>query len=146
MAGARRHGDVVDSREMSVEPAHAPPPSAATTPAGRIGMAIFQGTDAMGFGGLLLAYAVLRARAADWPAPGQRFDRTLAAVLTALLLASGVAMAAALAAIRAGRPAARWLLATAALGAAFLAGQGIEFHALATAFFLGLVVVLVLLF
>jgi len=101
-------------------------------------MAIFLGTDAMGFGGLLLAYAVLRARAADWPDPGQRFDRTLAAVLTALLLASGVAMAAALAAIRAGRPAARWLLATAALGAAFLAGQGIEFHALATAHHLGL--------
>jgi len=102
-------------------------------------MAIFLGSDAMGFGGLLLAYAVLRARAAAWPEPALRFDRPLAAALTALLLASSATMTAAATAARAGRSTARrWLLATAALGAAFVAGQAIEFSALAGAHHLGL--------
>lgn len=102
-------------------------------------MAIFLGSDVMGFGGLLLAYAVLRARAAGWPAPALRFDRTMAATLTALLLASSATMSLALGAGRAGRPGARrWLLATAALGAAFVAGQAVEFRALAGAHHVGL--------
>ena len=101
-------------------------------PPGRIGMAIFVGSDVMGFGGLLLAYAVLRVRAASWPDPALRFDRTLAAVLTALLLASSATMSAALVAARERRPGVRrWLVVTAALGAAFLAGQAMEFRALA---------------
>lgn len=130
---------------MPAEESHGPPlfgqgaPSAGAAPPGRIGMAIFLGSDAMGFGGLLLAYAVLRAQAATWPEPTLRFDRTLAIVLTALLLASSATMTAAVAAVRAGRPAARrWSLATAGLGAAFLAGQAVEFSALAGAHHLGL--------
>lgn len=101
-------------------------------------MVIFLGSDVMGFGGLLLAYALLRARAAGWPDPALRFDRALAAASTGLLLASSATMAAAVAAGRAARPARRWLLATAALGLAFVAGQAIEFGALAGAHHLGL--------
>ena len=124
---------------MSAEQSHAPPLTAAAAPPGRIGMAIFLGSDATGFGGLLLAYAVLRVQAAGWPDPTLRFDRPLAAVLTALLLASSATMTAAVAALRAGRPTARrWLLATAGLGAAFVAGQAVEFAALAGAHHLGL--------
>ena len=108
-------------------------------PPGRIGMAIFLGSDVMGFGGLLLAYALLRAQAVAWPEPALRFDRILAAVLTALLVTSSATMAAALGAGRAGSPAARrWLLVTAALGAAFVAGQAVEFATLASAHHLGL--------
>jgi len=107
--------------------------------AGRIGMAIFLGSDVMGFGGLLLAYALLRTQAASWPQPALRFDRALASVLTAVLLASSATMTAALGAGRAGSPATRrWLLATAALGAAFVGGQALEFVRLATGHHLGL--------
>jgi len=120
-------------------PGGPPVEGAAALPPGRIGMAIFLGSDVMGFGGLLLAYALLRAQASAWPAPSLRFDRTLAAVLTALLLASSATMTAALDAGRAGRPAVRgWLLATAALGGAFVGGQAVEFGALATRHHLGL--------
>ena len=119
---------------MSPAPADAQNSSAApigALPPGRIGMAIFLATDVMGFGGLLLAFAVLKARALGWPDPGVRLDRLLASVLTALLLASGITMSAALAAARAGRSTARrWLVITATLGAAFVAGQLFEFHGL----------------
>ena len=53
-------------------PVEAGPDAVAPAPragAGRIGMWIFLVTDAMGFGALLLAYGVLRARAAGWPDP-----------------------------------------------------------------------------
>lgn len=103
-------------------------------------MWIFLGSDAMGFGGLLLAYAMLRVRAAAWPDPALRFDRSLAAVFTFVLLFSGATMTAAVAMARAGKwPAARGLLwLTAAAGAAFAAGQAVEFQALASARHLGL--------
>jgi len=106
---------------------------------GRIGMTIFLASDLMGFGGLLLAYAVLRVRAPVWPEPALRFDRTLAGVLTLLLLASSGTMNAAVGAARGGRTSVRrWLAATVALGAAFLVGQAIEFDSLATTRHVGL--------
>ncbi|MBC8133695.1 MAG: hypothetical protein H7X95_11995, partial [Deltaproteobacteria bacterium] len=71
--------------------------------AGKIGMWIFLASDAMGFGGLLLAYAMLRVRASTWPDPATRFDRPLAAALTFVLLFSGATIAAAGGLARAGR-------------------------------------------
>ena len=101
-------------------------------PAGRVGLWVFLGTDAMGFAGLLLAEALLRARDASWPDPAARFDRGLGSVLTLALLVSGATMAAAVAAARAERwaVARRLTLLTAALGAAFVLGQVMEFRAL----------------
>jgi heme/copper-type cytochrome/quinol oxidase subunit 3 len=103
-------------------------------------MWVFLGTDAMGFGGLLLAYAMLRARAPAWPDPAMRFDRSLAGALTFVLLFSGGTMSAAVAAMREGRVAAArvLMLVTALAGIAFTVGQGLEFHALATTRHLGL--------
>jgi heme/copper-type cytochrome/quinol oxidase subunit 3 len=103
-------------------------------------MWVFLATDAMGFGGLLLVYAVLRVQATTWPDAGGRLDRTLAMGLTLVLLTSGATMTAGAAAARAGRRrrATRWLAVTVALGAAFLVGQGLEFRALATGRHLGL--------
>jgi len=95
-------------------------------------MWVFLATDAMGFAGLLLAEALLRARDASWPDPGVRFDRGLAGVLTVALLVSSATMASAVAAARAERwrVARRLVLITAALGVAFVLGQLIEFRAL----------------
>ena len=103
-------------------------------------MWIVLGSDAMGFGGLLLAYAMLRVRAAAWPDPALRFDRPVAAVFTFVLLFSGATMTAAVAMARAGKwSAARGLLwLTAAAGAVFAAGQAAEFQALASARHVGL--------
>lgn len=103
-------------------------------------MWIFLASDVMGFAGLLLAYAMLRVRAASWPSPATRLDRPLAAVLTFLLLASGATMTAAVTMARGGawRGARRLLWLTAALGTVFVAGQAVEFRALATARHVGL--------
>ena len=103
-------------------------------------MWVFLATDAMGFAGLLLAYALLRARAPVWPDPAVRFDRSLAGALTFVLLFSGGTMSAAVVAAREGRAGATraLLLLTALAGAAFAGGQVLEFHALATARHVGL--------
>lgn len=116
------------------------PLSARVATPGKIGMWVFLGTDVMGFGGLLLAYAMLRARAPSWPDPALRFDRSLAGALTFVLLFSGGTMSAAVAALREGRTAAARLLVllTALAGLAFTVGQGLEFQHLATERHLGL--------
>jgi cytochrome c oxidase subunit 3 len=107
---------------------------------GKIGMWVFLGTDAMGFGALLLGYAVLRTGAASWPDPAMRFDRPFAGILTFVLVCSGATMTAAVSAVREGRRrAARALIALTALaGVIFVAGQIAEFHALAATKHLGL--------
>jgi cytochrome c oxidase subunit 3 len=92
------------------------------------GMWTFLATDAMGFGGLLAVYGVLRARAAAgaWPDPRSRLALAPAAAMTFALLASSVTMTLAMRAP--GTPERRrWLLATLALGVAFLAGAAIEY-------------------
>ena len=107
---------------------------------GKIGMWVFLATDTMSFGGLLLAYAVLRARSGSWPDPAARSDRASAAGLTFVLLISGATMSAAVAAARQGkRGLARVLIVLTALaGLAFLAGQAAEYHALVTVRHIGL--------
>jgi len=101
-----------------------------TAGAGRIGMWIFLVTDAMGFGALLLAYGVLRARAAGWADPMQLFMIPVAAAMTLTLLTSSLAVLLALSAADKGRGrAARvWLAATILCGLAFLLGQAFEFR------------------
>lgn len=111
-----------------------------TASTGKIGMWVFLATDAMGFGGLLLATAVLRTRSISWPDAGVRTDRALAAALTFVLLMSGATMSASVAAARQGRRRlSRVLIALTALaGLAFLAGQVTEYHALVTVRHIGL--------
>jgi cytochrome c oxidase subunit 3 len=99
---------------------------------GAWGMWVFLATDAMGFGGLLIAYAVLRVRADAWPDPRAHLSLAPAALMTFALLASSLTIALATAAER---PAARrgWLLATLLLGLGFLAGGALEYAHLMTA-------------
>ena len=96
---------------------------------GATGMWTFLGTDAVGFAGLLVAYGALRVRAAGgaWPDPRTRLALAPAAAMTFALLTSSMTMTLA---TRAGSLRARrgWLLATFALGLAFLAGTALEYR------------------
>jgi cytochrome c oxidase subunit III len=107
---------------------------------GKIGIWVFLASDLMGFGAMLLAYALLRTGARAWPDPAARLDRPLAAALTLVLLASGVTMALAVSAARAARWRRAALLAgaTALAGLLFAAGQAGEYLALARGHGLGL--------
>lgn len=94
-----------------------------------LAMLLFLGAEAMYLAGLVSAFLVLRASAGAWPPSNQPgLPIALAAVSTAVLLASGYTMVRARRALRAERPAAlaRGLAITAALGAAFLALQATE--------------------
>jgi heme/copper-type cytochrome/quinol oxidase subunit 3 len=95
---------------------------------GATGMWTFLATDAMGFGGLLIAYGMLRVRAGvdTWPDPRARLALAPAAAMTFALLLSSLTMSLA---TRARTVAARraWLLATLALGVAFLGGGAFEY-------------------
>lgn len=109
-----------------------PAPAERVTP-GTTGMWVFLATDAMGFGGLLMAYGWLRTLAPTWPDAESRFNRPIAGGLTLLMLASAATVSAAATAARAGlrRRTFGLLAATAALGVAFLLGQYLEFDGLA---------------
>jgi cytochrome c oxidase subunit 3 len=104
---------------------------AASSGVGNAGMWIFLATDAMGFGGLFMAYGVLRTRAAAWPDARAHLALAPAAVMTFALLVSAFTVAQA---ARAAKPGARrgWLAATAVLGLIFLGGEGAEYRRLAS--------------
>ena len=95
---------------------------------GATGMWTFLATDAMGFGGLLIAYGVLRVRAGvdSWPDPRARLALAPAAAMTFALLLSSLTMTLATRAATVGARRA-WLLATLALGVAFLGGGAFEY-------------------
>jgi cytochrome c oxidase subunit III len=103
------------------------------TPAGKIGMWLFLATDAMGFAALLIAYAILRVHADQWPDAQERLAVLQAAVMTAVLVTSSFTMTMAVRAAREGRRGARttWHAVTIVLGVAFLAGQLVEYGHLA---------------
>jgi heme/copper-type cytochrome/quinol oxidase subunit 3 len=107
---------------------------------GKIGIWVFLASDLMGFGAMLLAYALSRTGARAWPDPAARLDRPLAAALTLLLLASGVTMALAVSAARAERwrRAALLVGVTALAGLLFVSGQAAEYLTLARGHGVGL--------
>ena len=85
--------------------------------------------EVMFFGGLVSAFLVLRVTAAQWPPPLQpRLPVGVTGVNTLVLLASSVAMVAAMRALdgRNARALVRRLLLAGGLGAAFLLVQGYE--------------------
>jgi heme/copper-type cytochrome/quinol oxidase subunit 3 len=104
----------------------------ATPRVGAAGMWTFLATDAMGFGGLFIAYAMLRVRAEAWPDPRARLALAPVAAMTFALLISSLTMTLA-ARASSGRSRSAWLGATLALGTAFLAGALLEYRHLWTA-------------
>jgi len=99
--------------------------------AGLLGMWMFLLTELLLFGGLFAAFAILRVRhGAVFAEAAQHLNLTLAAINTALLFSSGLTMV--LAELSAGArrrgPTVLWMLATIALGAAFLVIKGFEWY------------------
>ena len=102
---------------------------AAVVAHGLIGVMIFMGTEVMFFAGLITAFVILRAGAMAWPPPGQpRLPLGVSGVNAIVLIVSGFAMYRAVREVRSDRreSAIKWLIATATLGATFLAVQGFE--------------------
>lgn len=97
-------------------------------PSGIMAMLIFVVTEVMLFAGFVSAFTIMRKSALVWPPPGQpRLPVEETAFNTALLLASGIALAVAGRAYRRDAPRARLPLRLAALlGSAFVLLQGRE--------------------
>jgi cytochrome c oxidase subunit III len=90
-AAAAAHG--------GVEPAEAP-----LTPEswGKLGMWLFLAGDATSFGGLIVAYGILRYASSNWPVPAEVLGINLTAIMTFLLIVSSVTMVLSLAALQDG--------------------------------------------
>jgi cytochrome c oxidase subunit 3 len=88
---------VAAHHNIGVDPAESP-----LTPEswGKLGMWVFLAGDAMSFGGLLAAYAVLRFSSVDWPDPAEVLGIGLTAGMTFLLICSSVTMVMGLEAIQ----------------------------------------------
>ena len=101
---------------------------------GKVGMWVFLLSDAFSFGGLLLAYGILRGGTSGaWIHPGEpRLGINFTAGLTFLLICSSVTMVLAVAASAEGdrKATVRWLGLTALGGALFLCGQMQEYFGL----------------
>jgi cytochrome c oxidase subunit 3 len=98
--------------------------------AASLGMWVFLVTEVMFFGGLFTAYAAYRVLFPEaFAHASHHLDVRLGTLNTAVLIASSLTMALAVRAAHLGqqRPAARWLLATALLGATFLGVKGLEY-------------------
>jgi cytochrome c oxidase subunit III len=101
---------------------------------GKVAMWLFIAQDGFSFGGLLLAYGLLRIFApGNWPAPGMKptdiLGINLTAVATFILICSSLSMVLAVAAAQARNrsAAAGWLLATIFGGLCFLGIQAYEY-------------------
>lgn len=96
---------------------------------GKIGMWIFIAQDGMSFGGLLLAYGLLRGWSTDWPNPADILGINLTAIATFVLICSSVSMVMAVDAAKEAdkKRLVRWLLWTIAGGATFLGIQVYEY-------------------
>ena len=112
-----------------MSPAQTDAVAAAPARTGLAGMWAFLATDAMGFGGLFVAYGFLRARAPVWPDPRAHLSLATAGMLTFALLAAAFTVGEAVRAPTA-RARTRWLAATMALGMLFLGGEVAEWIAL----------------
>lgn len=114
-------------------------PSAALDPGRRgisgslLGMILFVTSETMFFGALFGAYFTIRfgtvGEGGAWPPPGIHLHVLLPAILTAVLVSSSVTVHRGVALAKGGdiTAARRWIGVTAVLGAAFLAGQAVEY-------------------
>ncbi len=96
---------------------------------GKVGMWTFIAQDGMSFGGLLLAYGILRITAIDWPSPVAILGINLTAFATFLLICSSVSMVLGVDAAKAGKQKALvfWLMLTILGGIGFLSIQYYEY-------------------
>jgi heme/copper-type cytochrome/quinol oxidase subunit 3 len=131
----------VSHTEVALEGHHAPvmEPSPFAIPAKKLAMWLFIISDIMTFAACLVAYGFLRNATPDWPRPFQSGTIVSVMVMTFILFTSGLTMALAIRAARAGDRAGafRLTMATLALGMLFtllhvrewlgMIGQGVTF-------------------
>jgi cytochrome c oxidase subunit 3 len=126
-----------------MDTSHAAPTAHVSTPAddqhfgqatgGKVGMWMFIAQDGMAFGGLLLAYGLMRVWADHWPAAGLKPTNVLGigltAVATFVLICSSVSMVMAVQAAQHSRKSATtmWLSLTILGGLSFLGIQAYEY-------------------
>ncbi len=97
----------------------------------KLAMWTFLGSECLLFGALISTYMLYRGKSVSGPTPEDVYDIPYTSVSSFILLMSSLTMVMALAAIQRGdhRRVRVWLLATALLGATFIAGQVYEFTA-----------------
>jgi heme/copper-type cytochrome/quinol oxidase subunit 3 len=95
----------------------------------KLAMWTFLGSECLLFGALISTYMLYRGKSVSGPTPKDIYDIPYTSVSSFVLLMSSLTMVLALAAIQRGdhRRLRVWLLATALLGATFIAGQVYEF-------------------
>ena len=105
------------------------PPTALGVANEKLGIWTFLGSECLFFGALISTYLIYVERTFEGPGPADIFDIYFTSASTFILLMSSLGMVLALAAIQAGdmRLFKIWTLATALMGAVFLAGQFYEF-------------------
>jgi cytochrome c oxidase subunit 3 len=118
---------MVHGSDAGVMSATAAPDGQRTT--GELGIILFLASDIMLFAPFFAAYFLLRSTNDVWPADGVELDTVRAAAATLVLVASSVTLVFADRALEHGnrRRTLRWILATVALGAIFLANQIAEY-------------------
>ncbi len=96
---------------------------------GKIAMWMFIAQDGMSFGGLLLAYGLLRIFSAEWPVPADILGIGLTATATFILICSSLSMVFAVEAAKECNQASlvRWLMVTILGGLSFLGIQYYEY-------------------
>jgi len=97
---------------------------------GKVAMWMFIAQDGMSFGGLLVAYGILRFSAIEWPVPSEILGINLTAFATFLLICSSLSMVMAVegAKKRDQKALVRWLAVTILGGIAFLGIQVYEYN------------------
>ena len=105
------------------------PPTTTGVSNTKLAIWLFLASDCLFFGAFIAAYLLYRGRSAVGPGPKDLFDIPFTSATSFILLMSSLTMVLALAAIQRGdlRRLRIWLLATALLGATFVAGQVFEF-------------------
>jgi heme/copper-type cytochrome/quinol oxidase subunit 3 len=95
----------------------------------KLGMWLFLGSECLLFGGLIATYMLYRGRHSENLGPDQLWDIPFTSASSFVLLMSSLTMVLAVSSVSRGdlRNGKLWLVATAMLGAAFLAGQVYEF-------------------
>jgi cytochrome c oxidase subunit III len=98
----------------------------------KLGVWVWLGSEAVFFSALIVVYIVMRGKSITGPFPHEALNVGLTAANTFVLICSSLTMVMALSAIQGGnqRGLWRWLVATMALGLAFLGGQAFEFTSL----------------
>jgi cytochrome c oxidase subunit 3/cytochrome o ubiquinol oxidase subunit 3 len=104
-------------------------PSSSGVSSQKLAIWLLLGSEAVFFSALIVTYVVFHGRGTSGPTSHQVLDVSLTAVNTFVLICSSLTMVTALSAIEHGATKAlrNWLIATALLGLAFLAGQAFEF-------------------